>query len=135
MTSRITALGMQRSSLFNMQTNMASVSRLQAQLSSGKKVTKPSDDPASAAQMLSLRADQGRSDQYARNASDAPSWLNAADTTLQTASSTLRRARDLVVQGGNTATSQIAKDALATEIDGIRSDLVAQAHESSRVSN
>lgn len=128
MISRITSLGMQRSSLYNMQTNMASVSALQAQLSSGKKVTKPSDDPASAAQMLSLRADQGRTDQYNRNTSDASSWLNTVDSTLQTSSSTLRRARDLVVQGGSGALAQVSKNALATEIDGIKSDLMAQAN-------
>lgn len=127
MISRVTSLGMQRSSLANMQLNMASVSNLQAQLSSGKKVTKPSDDPASAAQMLSLRGSQGRDSQYSRNVSDATSWLNTVDTALQTASSTLRRARDLVVQGGNSGTPQVSKDALATEIDGIKASLLGVA--------
>jgi flagellar hook-associated protein 3 FlgL len=119
---------MQRSSLANMQANMASVARLQAQLSSGKKVSRPSDDPASAAQLLSLRADQGRNTQYGRNTADATSWLNTVDNALQTSTTTLRRVRDLVIQGGNSGTSQVSKDALATEIDGLKGSMLGIAN-------
>lgn len=128
MVSRITNLTIQRSSLANLQVNLQNVSDLQAQLSSGKKVTKASDDPAAAAQLLSLRGEQTRNTQYTRNSSDATSWLNTVDTALQTSSATLRRARDLVIQGGNTGLSQISKDALATEIDGIKNSMIGVAN-------
>jgi flagellar hook-associated protein 3 FlgL len=128
--SRVTNLTIQRSSLANLQTNLQNVSDLQAQLSSGKKVTKASDDPAAAAQLLSLRGEQARTSQYNRNSADATSWLNTVDTSLQTASTTLRRARDLVIQGGNTSLSQISKDALATEIDGIKESMLGVANTS-----
>jgi flagellar hook-associated protein 3 FlgL len=128
MIGRVTAQTIQRSTLANFQTNLQAVSKLQGQLSSGKKVTKPSDDPAYAAQLLSLRGEQTRTVQHERNATDATSWLTTIDTALQTASTNLRRARDLVVQGGNTVLPQVAKDALATEIRGIRDGMLQTAN-------
>ncbi|MCL2454494.1 MAG: flagellar hook-associated protein FlgL [Micrococcales bacterium] len=128
MIGRITSQTIQHSTLANLQTNLSSISTLQAQLSSGKKVTKASDDPAYAAQLLSLRGEQTRNVQYERNVTDAKSWLTTADTALQTASSTLRRARDLMIQGGNTSLPQVAKDALAIEIREIRSGMIQTAN-------
>lgn len=128
MINRITAQTIQHSTLSNLQLNLSSVSRLQAQLSSGKKVEKASDDPAHAAQLMSLRSLEGRNSQYDRNASDATSWLNTIDDALQTMSSTTRRSRDLVIQGGNGALSQVSKDSLAEEIDGLNSTMMSLAN-------
>jgi len=128
MIGRVTSQTIQRSTLANLQTNLSSVSKLQAQLSSGKKVTKASDDPVHAAQLMSLRGEQTRNGQYERNVQDAASWLNTIDSALQTSSASLRRARDLVVQGGNTGLSQVAKTALATEIRELKAGLLQTAN-------
>ncbi|MCL2090327.1 MAG: flagellar hook-associated protein FlgL [Micrococcales bacterium] len=128
MIGRVTSQTIQRSTLANLQTNLSSVAKLQGQLSSGKKVTKASDDPVHAAQLMSLRGEQTRNDQYERNVQDAQSWLNTIDSALQTASTNLRRARDLVIQGGNTGLPQIAKDALATEIRELQAGMLQTAN-------
>ena len=67
MVTRITHGTIQRSTLANLQTNLAAVSRLQAQMSSGKKISVPSDDPAGAHDLLRLRADQRTAVQHERN--------------------------------------------------------------------
>ncbi len=128
MIGRVTSQTIQRSTLANLQTNLSSVSKLQGQLSSGKKVAKASDDPVHSAQLMSLRGEQTRNGQYERNVQDATSWLNTVDTALQTASTDLRRARDLVVQGGNTSLPQVAKDALATEIRQLQHGMLQTAN-------
>ncbi|MCL2423476.1 MAG: flagellar hook-associated protein FlgL [Micrococcales bacterium] len=128
MIGRVTSQTIARSTLGNLQTNLSSVSKLQAQLSSGKKVTKASDDPVHSAQLMSLRGEQTRNSQYERNVQDASSWLNTIDTALQNASSSLRRVRDLVIQGGNTSLPQVAKDALATEIRELRDGMLQTAN-------
>lgn len=128
MIGRVTSQTIARSTLANLQSNLSSVSKLQAQLSSGKKVTKASDDPVHSAQLMSLRGEQTRNSQYERNVQDAKSWLNTIDSALQTASTNLRRARDLVVQGGNDSLPQVAKDALATEIRELRDGLMQTAN-------
>jgi len=128
MIGRVTSQIIQRSTLSNLQTNLSSISRLQGQLSSGKKVDKASDDPAHAAQLMSLRGEQTRNSQYERNVQDATSWLSTTDSALQTASTTLRRVRDLVIQGGNTSLPQVAKDALAIEIKELRDGMLQTAN-------
>lgn len=128
MIGRVTSQTIARSTLANLQTNLSSVSKLQGQLSSGKKVAKASDDPVHSAQLMSLRGEQTRNDQYERNVQDASSWLNTIDSALQTASTNLRRARDLVIQGGNTSLPQVAKDALATEIRELKAGLMQTAN-------
>ena len=128
MIGRVTSQTIARSTLANLQTNLSSVAKLQAQLSSGKKVTKASDDPVHAAQLMSLRGQQTRNFQYERNVQDAKSWLSTIDSALQTASTDLRRVRDLVIQGGNTSLPQVAKDALATEIRELQAGMLQTAN-------
>lgn len=128
MIGRVTSQTIQRSTLANLQTNLSSVAKLQGQLSSGKKVAKASDDPVHSAQLMSLRGEQTRNSQYERNVQDAKSWLNTIDNALQTASTDLRRVRDLSVQGGNTSLPQVAKDALATEIRQLRAGMLQTAN-------
>lgn len=128
MISRVTHLGMQRSTLANLQSNLSAAATLQAQLSSGKKITVASDDPAGSVDLLRLRAEQSRNTQYTRNADNGASWLATTDTALQTASSTLTTVRDRVIQGGNSTLSDSAREALATEIEGLRDGLLSAAN-------
>jgi len=129
MIYRTTHTVAQRSSLANMQKNLAAMTKLQEQASSGRKINKISDDPAGASQSLSLRREQSATEQYVRNAQDGQSWLNLADSALSNSSALIRRARDLVVQGSNTATMNgQAREALAAELDGIKNSLLDQAN-------
>lgn len=128
MINRVTQQTVQRSTLANLQVNLAKMSDLQARMSGGKVITKPSDDPAGMASALSLRADVRATEQYQRNAADGLAWLTVADTAMSTVSSQLRRARDLTVQGGSGALNAPGREALAVEIEGIRDTMLAQAN-------
>ncbi len=128
MIPRVTQQTVQRSSLANLQTNMAAMAALQAKMSSGRNVSVPSDDPAAAADILRLRAGQATMAQYDRNAQDATGWLTTVDTALTSSLTSLRRARDLAVQGGDGALGRQSLDALATELDGLRQSLLGQAN-------
>lgn len=129
MISRVTHMSAQRSVLANMQKNLSAMVQLQEQASSGKRISKVSDDPARAADALSLRGQQKTTEQYVRNGEDGLSWLNVADAALSTTTSLLQRARDLVVRGSNTGTlNPAAREALAAELDGIKDSLLDQAN-------
>ncbi|WP_127126499.1 flagellar hook-associated protein FlgL [Georgenia sp. SYP-B2076] len=117
MIGRVTQQGLQQASLKNLQSNLSRMSQLQSQLSSGKGITKASDDPAGMVDAMRIRSDQRATAQHARNASDGVGWLSTVDTALQNSTALLRQARDLTVQGANSgALSQSARDALAAEI-------------------
>ena len=128
MIQRVTHETIQRSTLRNLQTNLSAMANLQGQLSSGSRISVPSDDPAATSQAMSLRAAGRQVDQYTRNATDGDSWLTTVDTALTTALSYLRNARDLVVQSGNGGLGQNSRDALADNIDGLRDGILAQAN-------
>ncbi len=130
MINRVTHQTVQRSTLGNLQQNLSTMADLQAKMSSGKNINLPSDDPAGASDMLRLRGEQRAQTQFARNADDGNGWLTTVDSALTSSLSTMRRARDLVVQGGNGGLGATSREALAAEIDGLRAALLEQANTS-----
>ena len=128
MLGRVTQQTVQASSLRNLQSNLSRMATLQAQMSSGTKLQLPSDDPSATSDVMRLNASARQLDQLSRNASDGTSWLTTIDTALSSTTTALQRARDLTVQGGNGAYGATSRQALATEISGIRDDLLKQAN-------
>ncbi len=129
MIGRVTHQTVQRTALANLQLNLGKMADLQGRMSGGKVITKPSDDPGGTAKALGLRADRRAAEQYARNIDNGIGWLSTVDTAIGTATDSLRRARDLTVQGANTgAMSPAAREAIAIELEGIRDALLSQAN-------
>ena len=125
---RITQRTLTSSTLANLQTNLAKMSRLQEQMSSGRSLQRPSDSPTGAVSALRLRSDVRRSEQLARNAQDGLGWLSTADTTLTDGIGMLQRARELVLSGANATIGPGQREAMATEIDGLRESFLAVAN-------
>jgi flagellar hook-associated protein 3 FlgL len=71
------------------QAQLAALMRAQAQLSSGKRVLTPSDDPAAAGSILLLQAATHSNAQERLNAEDGQAWVNSSDSQLQQASTLL----------------------------------------------
>jgi flagellin-like hook-associated protein FlgL len=128
---RITQRAVTLTSLQGLNRNLDSFSKLQEQLTSGKKLTAPSDSPTGTNRAMQTRAEQDANDQYARNISDGQSWLNQTDSTLQQMMNVARRVRDLTVQGLNSgAMSDTARKALAAETSTLRESLLGMANTS-----
>lgn len=129
MTERVTHRSIQESSLARLQGNLATMGLLQAQISSGKKITKPSDDPAGTVSSLAVRQQLRLNDQYQVQGQDGLSWLNAQDTALQTVSSQLRAARTLVVGALNEGyVTDGTRTATSVELDGIAATVLSLAN-------
>ncbi len=128
-TGRVTEGSIHTRVLANLQRNIAKGAQIQEQLSSGKQLNRPSDSPAGTVSALQLRGETRTSQQYIRNADDGLGWLSTVEDTLSSASTMINRARDLTVQGLNTSTNgALANEAMAKEIDQIRSGLISQAN-------
>ncbi|MFP3715027.1 flagellin [Puerhibacterium sp. TATVAM-FAB25] len=128
MIGRITHQSIQHQSLANLQRNLTAMSALQSQLSSGKRVTVPSDDPAVANDMLRLRGEQAALVRQQRSVADADAWLSTVDNALAATLSGMREARDTLVRGNSAAMGQEARDALAANLVGVRDALLDQAN-------
>jgi len=71
------------------------------QLSTGKRVIVPSDDPAASARVLGLNQALERTDQFQDNISALNSDLNIEETSLDSVAHVLQRVRELAIQGNN----------------------------------
>lgn len=85
MAMRITTKMMQNTSLRNLNINKARQEKLTNQMSTGKNITRPSDDPVIAIRALKLNSSLDKIDQYyEKNAADAASWLELTDAAIAT---------------------------------------------------
>lgn len=100
---------------------------VQTKLSTGKALQRPSEDPGTMNSILSLKGSQRVREQEARNASEGQTWINLGDSKLQNANNAMKRAHDLLVRAASPMTSS-EKDAIATELEGIREEIVALAN-------
>lgn len=104
--------------------NMRKLEKLQGQLSSGKRILKPSDDPVAVSKSLKLRADLAYNQQYVSNADNAISWLEATESALKDLGEVLHRARELAVQASNGTLALEDRLAIADEIEQLQAHVV-----------
>ena len=117
MSTRITSSMTTRSVLSDLNRIAAQQDLTRRQMSSGKAITKPSDDPYGAARAMSLRTDLAGVKQHQRNVEEAQSWMSATSTTLSSITDLAQKARELTVQGATDTLSQSGRDAIADQID------------------
>ncbi len=126
---RVTQRMMTQGSLANLQLSLGRLARVQEQLSTGRVINRPSDNPTGTTASMRLRSSLADQAQYSRNAQDGIGWLTQVDSALDAATTSVKRARDLALQGANaSASGQVARDALATEVDGIKAELLSRAN-------
>jgi flagellar hook-associated protein 3 FlgL len=117
MSTRITQSMVSSRVLTDLQDVSNKLSRTQEKLSSGRELTRPSDDPFATSKALSLANDLEGTQQYQRTVTDATSWTNMTETTLGSINSAAQRARALLVQAGNDTNDTTSRSAIADEID------------------
>lgn len=103
MAMRITTKMMQNTSLRNLNINKSLQEKLTNQMSTGKKITRPSDDPVIAIRSLKLNSSLDKIDQYyEKNASDAESWIDLTMSALSTVNKILTNdVRNNIISANN----------------------------------
>ncbi|MGO9873290.1 MAG: flagellar hook-associated protein FlgL [Acidimicrobiia bacterium] len=128
MTSRVSDLTLSQNAIQSLQASLSQVSVLQNEASSGKKLTKPSDDPVGIGEALTLQASLNRNTQLTTNINDAEGWLGTTGSTLGQVVTQLQQVNSLVIQAANSSNGQTANDAIANQIDQIRQSLIGLAN-------
>jgi len=100
------------------------------QLSTGRRVNLPSDNPAAEAAMVGENAQSAAADQYTANSDSLTDVLNTANSTLSSVTTLLQRAVTLGVEGANGTNNQTDLNSIASEISGIQSQVVSLANTS-----
>ncbi|MFG6282578.1 flagellar hook-associated protein 3 [Arthrobacter sp. TPD3018] len=103
-------------------------SELQTQIATGKKLIKPSDDPAGAQQLAELDRRDADAAVYGTNLTLASSLLDQADGVLKQITTQLTRATELATQAATGTQTDAARKSIATEITSVVQSLVTLAN-------
>ena len=94
------------------------------QLYTGKKISRPSDDPVIAMKGINYRAQLAQVEQFKRNTGEVNNWMDNSDAALDNATKAMHRLRDLAVKAGNAAYGDEELQSIKAEAEQIKLDLI-----------
>ncbi|MGB3253870.1 flagellar hook-associated protein FlgL [Buttiauxella gaviniae] len=98
------------------------------QMSTGKRVTKPSDDPIAASQAVVLSQAQAQNSQYALARTFATQKISLEENVLGQVTTAIQSAQERIVNAGNGTLSDDDRASLATDLEGIRNQILNLAN-------
>ena len=125
---RISTSWAQQTAVNSMLDQQSRLQQTQMQLSTGKKILTPSDDPAAAARIIDLNQSIKQAEQYQSNINTARQRLTLEEGVLQNATDILQRVNELGVQGLNATNSPSDRTAIAFEMEELNQQLVGLAN-------
>ncbi len=130
MSTRITSDMVTSSTLANINAAQVALDRTQEELSSGKSILEPSENPYGASQIIDLQSAIDGLTSYEQSAQDGLSRMNAASGALTSIDSQVQRVRELVLQAANGTNSPSDLEAIAGEVsqltEGVKQDALTQ---------
>jgi len=121
---RVTQSMMSNSLLKNISSGYSQLADYQNQLSTGKKITRASQDPVVATMGISYRTDVSHVEQYQKNVTNAYKWLDSSDDALQQVNDVLNRIRELTNEASTDTYTADQRAAAGVEVDQLTQQLV-----------
>ncbi|EST10665.1 flagellar hook-associated protein FlgL [Sporolactobacillus laevolacticus] len=122
---RITQGMMTNNVLQNISGGYSKIADYQNQLASGKKITRPSQDPVVATMGIAYRTDVSHVEQYQKNVTNAYKWLDSSDDTLKQVDDVLNRVRELTNEASTDTYTADQRKAIGAEVDQLTQQLVS----------
>jgi len=113
---------------YQMQQSQQALSTALQQVSTSLRVNQLSDDPSASANMVTSLAASASVDQYTTNDTAVSSLMQSADSAISSVVTSLNTAITVGTQGANGTESTANKQALATQLQGILTDVIGQAN-------
>lgn len=104
------------------------LAKLQEQLSTGRRILRPSDDPIDVANDIKLRAKLRQLDQYHRNIDDGMAFMSVTDTSMLSMNDLLQRVRELAVEAAPDTLSGTERGYIASEVEQLIRQIIALAN-------
>lgn len=114
---RISHQMLHQNSMSHMNQNLSRMEKTSNQVSTGKLLHRPSDDPIGVSKSMNLKSAIAANDQYVRNTNEANLWLDETDQTISKVVNVMQRARELAVQGSNDTLSNHDRTTIAAEVE------------------
>lgn len=126
---RVSTIGSYANGLSAMQRLQAALDQTQRQISSGRRILTPSDDPLAAARAVEIRESIGRLEQFDRNATIANNRLQQEESSLASVNNVLQRVRELALQANNATQTNETRQLIAVEMRQSLDQLVQIANQ------
>ncbi|MDO6515437.1 flagellar hook-associated protein FlgL [Neptuniibacter sp. 2_MG-2023] len=107
------------SNIDNLNSSSAALFKTQQQLSTGKRVLQPSDDPLASAQIQKFKKEIARTEQFSANIEVADRRLSLEETTIEQINNLSIRLKELTIQGKNGVLSDGDRSSIASEVGEI----------------
>ncbi|WP_074036205.1 flagellar hook-associated protein FlgL [Exiguobacterium profundum] len=114
---RVTQTMLTQTNLKHLSSSYNTLARVQEQLISGKRIQKASEDPVVAMQGIRYRTEVREVDQFRRNVSEATSWMDLTDSTLNEVTEAVKRIRELTTQAANDTYESSQRAIIKSEVD------------------
>ncbi|WP_088833311.1 flagellar hook-associated protein FlgL [Paenibacillus tyrfis] len=124
MPLRVTQGMMQSQLLRNLSNNVKRMSNTENELTTARKLNKPSDDPVGITYALRYRSELSINEQYQKNIDFAKSSVDHTDTVLGQINDIIQRASELTVKGVSGTNPQDALNAIAKEIGSLFDEVI-----------
>lgn len=121
---RVTWNSMLDNMLAGMSGAAGNVQKYQTQLATGKRVNKPSDDPAAVIRILALRSGIRRAEGYLTSMAQAQEWLTVTEAGLSRGAAIVAQAKECAQRGASDVLTQAGRDTIARELDELLSELL-----------
>lgn len=126
---RITNSMISKNSMNNMNTNKTMVNTLNNQMSSQKKISRPSEDPVVAIRALRLRSNLNELNQYyEKNIPDAESWMEITESALKNMKEILTTVRTQCDAGSNDSLTAEDRSAILKNLQSLRKQVYAESN-------
>lgn len=126
---RVTQSGVTRKVINTINDRYESLSKLQESMTSGKSVSRPSDNPMVTSELLQLASDTRRIGQFVKNAQLITQEMQTAESAVSQVTEVLSVARTKALAGANDAMSANDRKALAIAVDGEIKELLGVANQ------
>ncbi|WP_411953904.1 flagellar hook-associated protein FlgL [Alkalibacillus sp. S2W] len=120
---RVTQSMLSQNMMNNIQKNNSEMQKYMEQLSTGKKINRPSDDPVVAMKGVDYRSELSKVEQFERNMSEVNTWMDSSDEAMNEAGQALTRVRELVIQASNDTYEENQRGNMASEVEEIKNHL------------
>ena len=127
---RVSTANMYQNNQMGLNADQAALINSVAQLSSGKQLNSPMDNPVGAAQASLLQSDVSALGQYKTNQTQATQLLNNASSTMTQAINVMQTVRTNLVQAGNGTLNDSDRGAIAAQLQQSLDQLVGLANTS-----
>ncbi len=125
---RVTNNMIANNTVFNMQRSISRLLELQVQLSSGRQINKPSDDPIGIQRDLNYRTELTKNAQYQNNNQQALTWMQNYDSSLGDLKDLYSSAKEIAIAMANGTYDEITRRGSAEEISSILDQMLQLAN-------